>query len=164
MNRPGLRGPDADLATVAARTVAEATAVPPDDLPDDPRAYLAWLRDPARPVRRPKSPRLHVVPEPATGYAPHETRDPAYAAAERKLRRLPDLGIASMQAARAEHGDLPYEDLVIHAANHPVNPPRADTGGHPRTTTDTPTCDCGTALDPDDTCWTCTTSPESEHA
>jgi hypothetical protein len=155
VNRPDL--PHADLATVADRSVAEATAVPPDDLPDDPRAFLRWLRDPARPVRRPKPQRLHVVPE-ATGYAPHETRDPGYPAAVATLTTLPDLGAASIEAARAKLGDAMYEDLVLHAAAHPVQPPaEPDEPGLPRAVVEAPTCEtCGTVLDPDGTCLTCT--------
>lgn len=158
MNHPD----ETDLATVADRPVAEATAIPPDNLPDDPRAYLAWLRNPARPARRPKPQRLRLVPEPVT-YTPHETRDPAYTAASEKLRRLPDLGIASLEAARAQLGaDARYEDLVLHAAANPVTPPTAATHGgatSPAPYADAPACtECGTALDPDGTCLTCTTN------
>lgn len=152
MSRPD----ETDLATVAARSVTEATAIPPDNLPDDPRAYLAWLRDPNRPVRRSKPRRrLAPVPEPA-GYPAHETRDPAYTAATETLRRLPDLGAASLEVARQALGDVQLERLVIHAAAHPVIPAAPLELDTPNPRTDTPACGCGTALDPDGTCLTCT--------
>lgn len=150
---------ETDPATVADRPVADATGLPPDDLPDDPHAYLAWLRDPTRPIRRPKPQRLRLVPEPAT-YAHHQTRDPAYTAASEKLRRLPDLGAASLDAAREVLGDTQLEQLVIHAATNPITPPSAATHGAattPAPYADAPACEeCGTALDPDGTCLTCT--------
>ncbi|MFG1857498.1 hypothetical protein ACGFJT_37080 [Actinomadura geliboluensis] len=67
-----LNSPEPDLATIAARPVAEATVIPPDELLDNLPAYLAWLRDPAR---RPR-PRLDREPSPPA-HRPHETGDPA---------------------------------------------------------------------------------------
>lgn len=153
----------------SARDVARATQAPPTDLPDTPAAYIAWLHARTAPVRpstrrtqaqwlnpdpyRRKGPRGRVAPD---------ERSPAYAAAEARLRRLPDLGAASLEAARVEHPGWPVEQLVMHAAAHPVlNAPEQNGTGlngseHPGTAA--PTCDdCGTALDPDG-CWTCTTT------
>lgn len=106
--------PETDLATVAARSVTEATATPPDNLPDNPQAYLRWLRDPARPVRRPR-PRTPLTPSPSKpGPAPEH--DPAYPAAAALLSTLPDLGAALIEQARSELDDTGWEALVIKAA------------------------------------------------
>lgn len=85
---------------------------------------------------------------------------PGYEQAFEKLRILPDHGIAALEAARAQHGDLPYAQLVMHAAAQPIHPGQhgrpveQNTPEHPGTA---PTCgDCGTVLDPNQTCWTCT--------
>lgn len=156
MNSP--HEPQTDLATVADRTVTEATATPPDDLPDNPRAYLAWLRDPARPTRRPRPRPVREMPTPAPR-GPLEVRDPAYAEASEKLRRLPDLGGASIAAARERLGSAAgWVELVIDAAAHPVLPAAVPSGGDQleRDTPAAPSCrTCGTALDPDGGCFTC---------
>lgn len=138
MNHPH----EPDLAAPADRTVAEATAIPPDEVADDPRAYLAWLRDPERRARRHR-PRPQIIPLPPkpSNTQLTQVRDPAYATAQTKLRALPDLGAALLEAARAQlDPDTPYQDLVIHAAassaperngtarNNPQQPART-TGG-----------------------------------
>ncbi|MUN41470.1 hypothetical protein [Actinomadura litoris] len=174
----------AEAVERSAREVAEATQPPPVDLPEDPVAYLAWLRDrpePTRPIGpvRPSGPRRRAkwlnpdqfrTRRTRGRLAPAET-SPAYDAAVTRLQRLPDCGAASIEAARAQLGPTaPYTDLVLHAAAHPVAPPRADNHGHRRTRADNdghpadaPTCGtCGTALDPDGTCWTCTTTTTQE--
>ena len=87
-----------------------------------------------------------------------DERAPGYAKAAETLRRLPDLGAASLEAARARHGDLPLEQLVLHAAAHPVTPPPTKPlePGAPDGPAAAPSCrTCGTALDPDGTCLTC---------
>ena len=112
MNQP----PATDLATTAARSVTEATATPPDELPDNPQAYLRWLRDPTRPVRRPR-PRKPLKPSPSRR-GPAEVRDPAYPAAAALLSTLPDLGTAHIERARQEPGDTTWEAPVIRAAEN----------------------------------------------
>ncbi|WP_242892602.1 hypothetical protein [Actinomadura litoris] len=81
---------------------------------------------------------------------------PEYVKAAEKLSYLPDLGGASIQAAREQLGmDAPYDRLVMYAAEHPVVPPPAASGrvgGH----VSVPSCEvCETALDPDGSCLTC---------
>jgi hypothetical protein len=88
-------------------------------------------------------------------------QSPEYVDAAARLGRMPDLGSASITAARRGLGDnAAWEDLVIHAAAHPVRPPAPERKGPERTGperpgTSAPTCVCGTALDPDGTCLTC---------
>ena len=152
-----------------AREFARATVAPPAELADDPAAYIVWLRDEreaaAETARRPNRGRPFVdrrsIPRNADRVAPRTAElAPEYAAAAERLSRLPDMGGASIEAARAQLGpDARYEDLVLHAAAHPVVPegngtPRNDTE---RPGTDAPACACGTALDPDGTCLTCAT-------
>lgn len=96
---------------------------------------------------------------PRARYGPSE-RAPGYDQAEATLRALPDLGIAALEAARAALGDgTPLEQLVIHAAAHPVRPAAPLEAEPPATAAAAaPSCTaCGTALEPDNTCWTCTT-------
>ncbi|NEA21578.1 hypothetical protein [Actinomadura bangladeshensis] len=114
MSGPALRV--TDLATAATWTVNDATAAPPDDLPDTPQAYMAWLRNPGtKPVRRTRSTagRRYL---PKTPRRPHKERDPAYPAAAKLLATLPDLGAALIERARRELGDTAWEALVIRAA------------------------------------------------
>lgn len=157
---------DTDLAVPADRPVAEAIAIPPDDLPDDYRAYMAWLRDPKRPARRPRPRLVHPAPEVPAKTRPQRVRDPEYDQAAAELRRLPDLGAASLQAARAALGDdATLEQLVIHAARNPVAPDPGTTRNSPEHNgTRGPVCGCGTALDPDGACFTCATMNTSRDA
>lgn len=115
----------AEIIDRNARAMAEATQAPPHDLPDDPHAYLAWLRDkpPAKPqAREPRQERGYIGPvyhdrrTRATVPPPPEP-SPEYAAAAATLARHPDLGAAAIEAARAELGqEATYEQLVLHAA------------------------------------------------
>lgn len=101
---------------VADRSVTDATAAPPDDLPDTPQAYMAWLRNPGtKPTRRTRSPagRRYL---PSTPRRPRKDRDPAYDAAAARLTYLPDLGAGLIEQARTELGDAAWEVLVIRAA------------------------------------------------
>jgi hypothetical protein len=181
--------PDPRVAEALERTAAElatATTAPPPELADDPAAYMEWLRTRPAPEpgasqrprarreyldrseiprkwprwrERPAQPSVHPTP----GTVP-ELPD-GYDAAVAKLRTLPDFGAASLEAARAEHPDWEYADLVVHAAAHPVQPaaePTEDTSTD-RPTAITPVCeDCGTVLDPDRTCWTCSSTPTAK--
>lgn len=161
--------PDPRVAEALERTarhLADATQPPPTDLPEDPAAYLSWLRHrpPARSsARRERAQWLNPDPfrvrGPRSRVGPDE-RAPGYAKASETLRHLPDLGAASLEAARRRHGDLPYEQLVQHAAAHLITVQRRDRTAlnsteHPRPAASE--CEaCGTALDPDHTCHTCT--------
>lgn len=176
--------PDPRVADALERTATEmaaATTAPPPELTDDPAAYMEWLRTrPAIPrgAQRPRAPRTYLdrseiprtwprtrerptqpSPHPAPGSVP-ELPD-GYDTAVAILQRLADFGAASLEAARTEHPDWDYGDLVLHAAAHPVTPPAEpdDQTDTDRPTAITPVCeDCGTVLDPDRTCWTCTTT------
>ena len=112
MNQP----PETDPAAVAARSVAEATAAPPDRLPNTVQAYLRWLRDPGKKPARPTAPSSRRRYLPKTPRRPIKDRDPAYAPAAAALARLPDLGAAHIEQARTELEDPTWEALVIHAA------------------------------------------------
>lgn len=93
---------------------------------------------------------------------PYATTSPEYAKAAAKLSYLPDMGGASIEAARVQLGpDARYEELVLHAAAHPVIPAAPLELDVPNPRTDTPTCDCGTALDPDGSCLTCASGSAS---
>ena len=103
------------------------------------------------------------------GHIPEKTRpaDPSleYRAASERLGYLPDFGAASLEAARLEPhlADASWEALVIHAAKHPVTPPAGTVRDAPeRPGTDAPACTCGTLLDPDGACLTCTTTTGQE--
>lgn len=170
MNHPDAR--TREILERNAREFARATVAPPAELTDDPAAYIVWLRDErevaAETARRPKRGRPFVdrsIPRNADRVAPRPAElAPEYAAAAERLSRLPDLGGASIEAARAQLGpDARYEDLVLHAAAHPVVPEGNGTIRNEveRPGTDTPTCDCGTALDPDGTCLTCASGSAS---
>lgn len=141
MNHPH----EPDLAAPADRTVAEATAIPPDEVADDPRAYLAWLRDPERRARRHRPrPRIIPLPPEPSNTQLAQVRDPAYLTAQTKLRALPDLGAALLEAARAQlDPDTPYEDLVIHAAAAPGAPERNGTARNDPEQPATPACTTG---------------------
>ncbi|WP_242892576.1 hypothetical protein [Actinomadura litoris] len=170
----------ADAVERTARDIARATQPPPVDLPEDAAVYLAWLRSRPEPtdpmgLTRPSGPRrrakwLNPDQFRTRGkrgrLAPAETSE-MYDAAVARLRRLPDCGAASMEAARLRLGDgSPYAQRVLYAAAHPVIP---DGNGRARNEaerhgTDAPTCECGTLRDPDGTCWTCGTANTEANA
>lgn len=180
----------AEAVERTARELAAATTPPPAevaDLADDPAAYLAWLRERPAPQpaasQRPRQPRRYLdrariprkwgtggerlaqpSPHPAPGTV--TVRPDGYDAAVAVLRRLDDFGTASLEAARAEHPDWLYGDLVLHAAAHPVVPDGngTDRNTPERSAPDAPACACGTALDPDGSCFTCTTSARKASA
>lgn len=105
--------------------------------------------------------------------------DDAYERAAAVLGQLPDRGDAAYKAARLELGDVPHEQLAVAAAQLATDNARtsADNDGQPRTSVDSseqgstdlnvseragqavaaPSCEaCGTALEPDGACFTCT--------
>ncbi|MFV2172393.1 hypothetical protein ACFHW2_11575 [Actinomadura sp. LOL_016] len=168
MNRP-----DPHVAAAIERNAREyaiEAAPPPADVADA-AAYLAWLRDRAAraagtPVR-PKRDRKYLDrPQPARNRQPgavagarvYRPRSDAYGRAAAKLMRYPDCGAASVSAARAVLGDrAPYEDLVLHAAEHPVIPLPVERTPEPgAAAAPARACaGCGAVLDPDGTCFVC---------
>lgn len=160
--------PETDLSTAAARTVADAVEIPPRQLSDDPAGYIEWLRHrtaPVRPSRRRERPQW-INPDQfrlrgRRGRVAADERPEGYDDAAAKLRQLADFGAASLEAARAELGDDSlYTARVMWAAEHPVTPTTtADDQAAVDRPADAPSCEaCGTALEPDGTCFTCTTT------
>ncbi|MDL4812744.1 hypothetical protein [Actinomadura opuntiae] len=154
-----------------ARDYAEATTAPPADVV----SYLEWRRN--RPVsvpQRPRQARTYLdrsqiphhhrkgadAPLQRSGPPPQE-RDPRYDRAKAQLQALPDFGAASIEAVRAElPADASWQAIVIAAAARPVIPQQpADepAEAHRPAAAAKPCPDCGTALDPDGSCLTCTT-------
>jgi len=99
------------------------------------------------------------IPEPTRPAEP----SPEYKQASEFLGYLPDLGAASLEAARLELGDdSSWSERVIYAAAHPVAPLAGTVPDTPeQVRADAATCGCGTLLDPDGACLTCqaTTRP-----
>lgn len=160
--------PDRRVREIRRRNDAElraAAACPPAHLTDDPAAYIAWLRAPAPKIgQTPHRPRTYRGPAPNPEAAPKprqrpQQRHPEYRQAQARLAALPDLGAAAIEAARTALGpDAGWEEVVIHAADHPVNTaPAASPAAAARTADDAAACGaCGTVLDPDGTCFACT--------
>lgn len=120
MNPIHLHPRTAAIADRNTQAIADATAAPPDNLPDTPHAYLAWLRNPGQKPARPTAPPSRRTFLPNTPRRPIKERDPAYAPAAAELARLPDLGAALIEQARTDLEDPTWEALVIHAA-HLIN-------------------------------------------
>lgn len=156
-----------------ARSYGTATTAPPAEIADDPAAYLAWLRNTARPVPvRPQQRRTYLdradiprVHRPELSEAkrarsaprPPRERPAGYEAAAAKLGRLPDLGGASIAAAQERLPGASWEELVIDAAAHPVAATPEPSGEDQlERAAAAPSCrTCGTALEPDGACFTC---------
>ena len=107
-----------------SRLEQQLIPAPPPDVADDPIRYINYLRDARRrtangETTRPQAerrPRPFVdIRNSLPARKPSTERDPQYVAAQAYLANLPDLGVALVDQARAQHGDAPYEDLVIHA-------------------------------------------------
>jgi hypothetical protein len=165
----------AEILERNAREMAQATQAPSREIANDTGQYLAWARN--KPVPAPQRPRrarryldraeIPRVWRPAgetpaqAAQARPQALPPEYDAAAARLGALPDLGAASLEAARLELGDVPYGDLVLYAADHRVIPARLepDTDNTARPAAAGPSCsECETALEPDGTCFTCATT------